>query len=146
MGGNETISTDVRVIAATNRDLSAMVAKGDFREDLFYRLNGFTIKLPPLRDRGEDILLLLEHLLSRFGRELHKPEVHGISPEALEMLMRFYSGREMSANSRRSSGRRLLNTTGNVILAGLSTRNRSLCRDVARPRPRQMPTTHPIVI
>jgi DNA-binding NtrC family response regulator len=115
VGGNETISTDVRVIAATNRDLSNMVAKGDFREDLFYRLNGFTIKLPPLRERGEDILLLLEHLLSRFGRELHKPEVHGISPEALEMLMRYsWPGnvRELEAVVRQA----LLNTTGNVIL------------------------------
>jgi DNA-binding NtrC family response regulator len=115
VGGNETISTDVRVIAATNRDLSAMVAKGDFREDLFYRLNGFTIKLPPLRERGEDILLLLEHLLSRFGRELHKSEVHGISPEALEMLMRYsWPGnvRELEAVVRQA----LLNTTGNVIL------------------------------
>jgi DNA-binding NtrC family response regulator len=115
VGGNETISTDVRVIAATNRDLPGMVAKGEFREDLYYRLNGFTIKLPPLRDRGEDILLLLEHLLSRFGRELHKPEVHGISPEALEMLMRYnWPGnvRELEAVVRQA----LLNTTGNVIL------------------------------
>jgi DNA-binding NtrC family response regulator len=115
VGGNETISTDVRVIAATNRDLPTMVAKGDFREDLFYRLNGFTIKLPPLRERGEDILLLLENLLSRFGRELHKPEVHGISPEALEMLMRYsWPGnvRELEAVVRQA----LLNTTGNVIL------------------------------
>jgi DNA-binding NtrC family response regulator len=115
VGGNETISTDVRVIAATNRDLPTMVAKGDFREDLFYRLNGFTIKIPPLRERGEDILLLLEHLLSRFGRELHKPEVHGISPEALEMLMRYsWPGnvRELEAVVRQA----LLNTTGNVIL------------------------------
>jgi two-component system nitrogen regulation response regulator GlnG len=115
VGGNETITTDVRVIAATNRDLAAMVAKGDFREDLFYRLNGFTIKIPPLRERGEDILLLLEHFLSRFGRELHKPEVHGISPEALELLMRYsWPGnvRELEAVVRQA----LLNTTGNVIL------------------------------
>jgi DNA-binding NtrC family response regulator len=115
VGGNETITTDVRVIAATNRDLSSMVAKGEFREDLFYRLNGFTIKLPALRERGEDLLLLLEHLLSRFGRELHKAEVHGISPEALEMLMRYtWPGnvRELEAVVRQA----LLNTTGNVIL------------------------------
>jgi two-component system nitrogen regulation response regulator GlnG len=115
VGGNETIETDVRVIAATNRDLQDMVAKGDFREDLYYRLNGFTIKLPPLRERGEDILLLLEHMLTKFGRELNKPEVHGISPEALEALTHYtWPGnvRELEAVLRQA----LLNTTGNVIL------------------------------
>jgi two-component system nitrogen regulation response regulator GlnG len=115
VGGNETIETDVRVIAATNRDLQEMVAKGEFREDLYYRLNGFTIKLPPLRERGEDILLLLEHMLTRFGRELNKPEVHGISPEALEALTHYtWPGnvRELEAVLRQA----LLNTTGNVIL------------------------------
>ena len=100
VGGNETIETDVRVIAATNRDLKEMVAKGTFREDLYYRLNGFTIKLPPLRERGEDILFLLEHLLSKFAKEFNKPDVHGISPEALEVLTR-YSWPGTSANSRR---------------------------------------------
>jgi DNA-binding NtrC family response regulator len=115
VGGNETIETDVRVIAATNRDLKDMVAKGTFREDLYYRLNGFTIKLPPLRERGEDILFLLEHLLSKFARELNKPDVHGISPEAMEVLTRYaWPGnvRELEAVVRQA----LLNTTGNVIL------------------------------
>jgi len=114
VGGNETIQTDVRVIAATNRDLKDMVAKGTFREDLYYRLAGFTIKLPPLRERGEDILLLLEHFLARFNRELHK-EVHGVSPEALELLMRYpWPGniRELEAVIRQA----LLNTTGTVVL------------------------------
>ncbi len=115
VGGNETIETDVRVIAATNRDLKDMVAKGTFREDLYYRLNGFTIKLPPLRERGEDILFLLEHLLSRFARELNKADVHGISPEALDILTHYsWPGnvRELEAVIRQA----LLNTTGNVIL------------------------------
>ncbi len=115
VGGNETIETDVRVIAATNRDLKDMVTKGTFREDLYYRLNGFTIKLPPLRERGEDILFLLEHLLSKFAKELNKPDVHGIAPEALEVLTRYsWPGnvRELEAVVRQS----LLNTTGNVIL------------------------------
>ncbi len=115
VGGNETIETDVRVIAATNRDLKEMVTKGTFREDLYYRLNGFTIKLPPLRERGEDILFLLEHLLSKFAKELNKPDVHGIAPEALEVLTRYsWPGnvRELEAVVRQS----LLNTTGNVIL------------------------------
>ncbi len=115
VGGNETIETDVRVIAATNRDLKDMVAKGTFREDLYYRLNGFTIKLPPLRERGEDLLFLLEHLLSKFARELNKPDVHGMSPEAIEVMTRYsWPGnvRELEAVIRQS----LLNTTGNVIL------------------------------
>ena len=115
VGGNETIETDVRVIAATNRDLKEMVTKGTFREDLYYRLNGFTIKLPPLRERGEDILFLLEHLLSKFAKELNKPDVHGIAPEALEVLTRYsWPGnvRELEAVVRQA----LLNTTGNVIL------------------------------
>ena len=114
VGGNETIETDARVIAATNRDLKDMVAKGTFREDLYYRLAGFTIKLPPLRERGEDIMILLEHFLSRFRRELHK-EVHGVSPEALELLMRYaWPGnvRELEAVIRQA----LLNTTGTVVL------------------------------
>jgi DNA-binding NtrC family response regulator len=115
VGGNETIETDVRVIAATNRDLKEMVAKGTFREDLYYRLNGFTIKLPPLRERGDDIMCLLEHLLSKFARELNKPDVHGISPEALDIMTHYsWPGnvRELEAVIRQS----LLNTTGNVIL------------------------------
>lgn len=85
VGGNKTIQTDVRIIAATNRDLEEMVEKGEFRSDLYYRLNGFTIKLPPLRERPEDILRLLEHFLGRFSRELNK-DVTGISPEALKVL------------------------------------------------------------
>lgn len=115
VGGNETIETDVRVIAATNRDLTEMVAKGTFREDLYYRLNGFTIKLPPLRERGEDIVFLLEHMLARFARELNKRDVHGISPEAIDVLTRYsWPGnvRELEAVIRQA----LLNTTGNVIL------------------------------
>ena len=76
VGGNETIRTDVRVIAATNRDLEQMVAAGEFRGDLYYRLGIVTITLPPLRERGEDLPLLVDHFLRRFGRELGK-EVGG---------------------------------------------------------------------
>jgi transcriptional regulator with GAF, ATPase, and Fis domain len=85
VGGNKTLQTDVRIIAATNRDLEKLVAAGEFREDLYYRLNGFTITLPPLRERGDDLYLLLEYFLKRFREELDK-DVHGISPEALEVL------------------------------------------------------------
>ena len=70
VGGNETIRTDVRLIAATHRDLKAWSADGKFRPDLYYRLGVFTIHLPPLRERGDDLPLLVRHFLRRFGREL----------------------------------------------------------------------------
>jgi two-component system nitrogen regulation response regulator GlnG len=88
VGGNETISTNCWIITATNRDLETMVAEGEFRADLFYRLNGYTITLPSLRDRGEDIPLLVSHLLRRFNRELDK-EITSVSPEAMELLTRY---------------------------------------------------------
>ena len=70
VGGNETIRTDVRLIAATHRDLKAWTDEGKFRPDLYYRLGVFTIQLPPLRERGDDLPLLIRHFLRRFGREL----------------------------------------------------------------------------
>jgi two-component system nitrogen regulation response regulator GlnG len=85
VGGNQTISTGVRVIAATNRPLEKMVEDGEFRSDLYYRLSGFTIQLTPLRERRDDLVPLLENYLSYFSRELRK-NVHGISPEAMEIL------------------------------------------------------------
>jgi two-component system nitrogen regulation response regulator GlnG len=85
VGGNETIKTDVRVIAATNRDLGRLIEAGRFRQDLYYRLNVYTIQLPPLRERPDDLPLLVDHFLRRFGRELGK-EVQGIAPEALAAL------------------------------------------------------------
>jgi two-component system nitrogen regulation response regulator GlnG len=85
VGGNETIQTNVRIIAATNRDLEAAVNAGTFRRDLYYRLNVFTIQLPPLRDRGDDIVRLSEHFVRQFGRELQK-DVQRIAPDAIELL------------------------------------------------------------
>jgi len=85
VGGNETIISDVRVIAATHRDLKARVADGSFRPDLYYRLSVFTIHLPPLRERANDLTALTRHYLRRFSRELEK-EVVDISPEALARL------------------------------------------------------------
>ena len=85
VGGNQTITTDVRVIAATNRDLELMVQEGEFRSDLYYRLCGFTIQLAPLRERRDDLVPLLENYLAAFGRELQK-DVHGISAEAMNIL------------------------------------------------------------
>ncbi len=87
IGGNVTIQTNVRFFAGTNRELGQMVEEGRFRRDLFYRLNGFTITLPPLRERIEDVPLLVEHFIKRFNRELGK-RVRSITIEALERLRR----------------------------------------------------------
>jgi nitrogen regulation protein NR(I) len=88
VGGNETIRTDVRLIAATHRDLTAWAAEGKFRPDLYYRLSVFTIHLPPLRERGDDLPLLVQHWLRRFSRDLGR-EVREAAPETLERLRRY---------------------------------------------------------
>lgn len=85
VGGSDTIQTDVRLIAATNRDLEGLVSEGTFRSDLFYRLSTFTITLPPLRERLEDLPLLVEHFVKRFSRELGK-EATRVAPETMEAL------------------------------------------------------------
>jgi DNA-binding NtrC family response regulator len=89
VGGNETIETDVRLVAATNRDVEKMVEEGTFRADLLYRLNGVTIFIPPLRERAEDIPLLLQYFLNRARTDLKKLEIEGVSPEALDLLQRY---------------------------------------------------------
>jgi two-component system nitrogen regulation response regulator GlnG len=114
VGGNETVRTDVRLIAATHRDLKADAAEGKFRADLFYRLSVFTIHLPPLRERGEDLTMLVQHYLRRFSRELGR-EVREIAPEALERL-RSYSWpgniRELQSVLKQA----LLRASGTVLL------------------------------
>jgi two-component system response regulator PilR (NtrC family) len=86
LGGVETLTADARIIAATNADLEQEVADGNFREDLYYRLNVINVKLPPLRDRAEDIPLLTRHFLTRFVAENDK-RVSDITPEAMQLLM-----------------------------------------------------------
>lgn len=85
VGGTKTIKTNVRLVAATNRNLEEMVRKGEFREDLFYRLNVIPINLPPLRERYEDVKLLIEHYLHKFMKE-HRKNMH-VSKPAMELLL-----------------------------------------------------------
>src|SRR5262249_53135194 len=87
-GGTESTKVDVRVIAATNKDLAALVAAGKFREDVFYRLSVVTIVLPPLRERREDIPLLATHFLKAYVAANNKT-VTGISPEAMAALVAY---------------------------------------------------------
>lgn len=88
VGGNESIKTDVRVIAATNCNLEAKIAAGQFRNDLYFRLNVYTIRLPPLREREGDLPLLVDHFIRRFSRELGK-NVHAAAPRTLEILQAY---------------------------------------------------------
>jgi Nif-specific regulatory protein len=85
VGGTKTVKTDVRLVAATNRNLEEMVKKGEFREDLFYRLNVIPLNLPPLRERYEDVKLLIEHYMKKFMKEHHKQM--SLSKSALELLL-----------------------------------------------------------
>src|SRR3989338_4996595 len=88
LGGTSTINVDVRIIGATQRDLKKEVQKGSFREDLYYRLNVVPVHLPALRDRKEDILLLMEHFLNMYSKHMNKP-MKGISTEAREFILKY---------------------------------------------------------
>lgn len=88
LGGKDTLSVDVRIIAATNEDLKEAVDKGAFRKDLYYRLNVIPIEIPPLRERRDDIPLLIRHLIKRFSLKLDK-KITGISREAEELLIKY---------------------------------------------------------
>jgi two-component system nitrogen regulation response regulator GlnG len=114
VGGNETVRTDVRLIAATHRDLKAWSAEGRFRQDLYYRLSVFTIPLPALRDREDDLPMLVQHFLRRFSRDLGR-QVREIAPEALELLRRY----SWPGNIRELQGvlkQALLQATGTVLI------------------------------
>ena len=112
IGGREPIRIDVRVLAATNRDLETLMKEGRFREDLYYRLNVVTVNLPPLRERRRDIPLLVEHFLAKHGGELGE---RGIAPDALDRLV----GYEWPGNVRELENivqRAMVMATGGVIL------------------------------
>ncbi|NUQ64826.1 MAG: sigma-54-dependent Fis family transcriptional regulator, partial [Pirellulales bacterium] len=114
VGGNETIESDAWIVAATNRDLDAMVGQGRFRSDLYYRLNGFPILLPPLRERGSDIPLLVEHFLALFGPELGKT-LSEVSSDAMDLLVGYsWPGnvRELQSALKQA----MLQATGPVLL------------------------------
>lgn len=115
VGGTETIQTDVRLIAATNADLERMVDDGRFRKDLYFRLNVFSIKLPPLRERADDVSVLIDHFLRRFSTELDKPVVE-VTPDAAAALRAYpWPGnvRELQSVLKHS----VLRMSGSVLLA-----------------------------
>ncbi len=113
LGSNSTIKVDVRVIAATAKDLSRLVAKGAFREDLYYRINVLSIIIPPLRERREDIRLLAEHFIQKYNRKLNS-SVNAIAPDAMEKLLDY----KWPGNVRELENvieRAIVLTDGNVI-------------------------------
>ncbi len=114
VGGTETVRTNVRLIAATNADLEKQVSLGKFRSDLFFRLNGFSLKLPPLRDRGDDLELLTDHILRQYSRELQKP-VPTVSPDTRSLLKNYpWPGNVRELQSVLKRG--ILQMSGSVLL------------------------------
>jgi Nif-specific regulatory protein len=89
LGASKTLKANVRLITATHKDMEKMLADGTMREDLFYRLNVFTIFVPPLRDRKSDLLLLADHFLEKFSRE-HRKKIKRISTPAIDMLTSYH--------------------------------------------------------
>jgi two-component system nitrogen regulation response regulator GlnG len=114
VGGNEPVQTHVRVLAATNQDLPRLVAEGRFRKDLFYRLNTVTIRVPPLRDRPEDVAELANYFLFRFDRELGL-DMRGFAPEVLDLFQAY----PWPGNVRELQGvvkQAMLNASGHLVL------------------------------
>jgi DNA-binding NtrC family response regulator len=131
VGGGETIRTNVRLIASTHRDLRERVATGHFREDLYYRLGNFTIHLPPLRDRLDDVALLATSFVRKFSRKLRR-EVHEISAEAMDVLQSYHwagNVRELQSVIERA----VLLSDGEVLLP------RSLPDDLTSPCDAEIP-------
>ncbi|MBD3676137.1 MAG: sigma-54-dependent Fis family transcriptional regulator [Planctomycetaceae bacterium] len=116
VGGNETIKTDVRIIAATNQPLEEMVEEETFREDLYFRLKEVSISLPPLRERREDLPVLIEYFLNRDVQEFDQQNLEGLSEKALELMLKY----DWPGNVRELQNvikQALLNCTGPVVIA-----------------------------
>ncbi|PLX31169.1 MAG: hypothetical protein C0604_07965 [Clostridiales bacterium] len=132
LGSNKTITIDVRIIAATNRDLEKMVEKKQFREDLYYRLKILYLKLPPLRERREDLFELCQHFIEQINPEMEVP-VTGISDEALDLIRSYdWPGNIRQLENMLSiamfmSGGGILEI-GHLIQAGLECPGDSSCR------------------
>ncbi len=132
VGGNKELTTNVRIIAATNRPLEQMVEEGDYREDLLYRLNGVTIELPPLRERLSDVPALIRFFLAQAKQEFNKPDLEGLSPMAVDLLSEYeWPGnvRQLRAVIRRC----VLDTvmpviTPDILPVAISGRNSSLTK------------------
>ena len=116
IGGTRTITANVRIVAATNENLSEAVEQGRFREDLFFRLDIFQISLPPVRDRGGDVVLLVNHFLKQFSDDYQR-DIVGISPECISALESY----DWPGNVREIKNvihRTVLNSTGSILLPG----------------------------
>ena len=113
VGGLEELQADIRVIAATNQDLTKAVAEGRFREDLFYRINVIPIALPPLRERREDIPLLAEHFLAKYAEQMEKHDRRHLARSAMELLAAARLARQHPrARERHRAGRRARGDAG----------------------------------
>jgi two-component system response regulator PilR (NtrC family) len=132
VGGTEEVEADIRIIAATNRDLGRMVAEGQFREDLFYRINVIPVRLPSLRERSEDVPLLAEHFVARFAEQMKKP-IAGISGAAMACLQAYpWPGnvRELENAMERAVA---LERTPSILPESLPETVRGMERPVAAP-------------
>lgn len=116
IGGNRTISANVRIVAATNENLSEAVEQGRFREDLFFRLDIFQIVLPPVRERGGDVVLLVNHFLKQFSDDYQR-DIVGISPECISAL-EYYDWPGNVREIKNVIHRAVLNSTGGILVTG----------------------------
>ena len=140
LGGTEEVEANIRIIAATNRDLSKMVAAGDFREDLFYRINVIPVKLPPLRERQDDIQALAEHFVEKYAAQMKK-ELHGISGAAMTLPAQLpLAGQRPRAGERHRARRRARADAVGPARQPAGRRPRRVGQP-PRPRPRRRPRT-----